>query len=118
MNGMPNHTRNPTEHQDGDTQTLTRERPKLKKPRRYRVVLLNDDYTPMEFVVWLVINVFHLPQAEATRLMLTVHKTGRGVAGVYPYDIARTKAYQAQALAEQHEHPLQCVLEAIAPEEE
>ena len=102
---------------EGDTQTATKTRPKLKRPPKYRVVLLNDDYTPMEFVVWLLINVFHKTQPEATRLMLTVHKTGRGVAGVYTHDIARTKVYQVQTLAEQHGHPLQSVLEVVEPED-
>lgn len=102
--------------QQQGTSLLLRERPKLQKPRKYRVVLLNDDFTPMEFVVWLLMNVFHMQNAEATRLMLTIHKTGRGVCGVYTHDIARTKCYQVQRLAEENGHPLQSVMEAVEPE--
>jgi len=94
-------------------QLLTRERSKLKKPDMYRVVLLNDDYTPMEFVVWVLQVVFHKPDAEATRLMLQVHKTGRGACGVFSLDVARTKAIQVETLAKRHEHPLQARLEVI-----
>ncbi len=96
-----------------DRQVLTRERPKLKKPDMYTVVLLNDDYTPMEFVVWVLQVVFHQPDAEATRLMLQVHKTGRGACGVFTHDVARSKAIQVEALAKRHEHPLQARLEVV-----
>ena len=94
------------------TDLLPREQQKLKKPGMYRVVLLNDDYTPMEFVIWLLVQVFHKGKDEATRLMLEVHNKGRGVAGVYTHDVARTKVFQVQALAEKNGHPLQSVIEA------
>jgi ATP-dependent Clp protease adaptor protein ClpS len=77
------------------------------------VLLLNDDYTPMEFVVWVLQIVFHKDQEESTRLMLDVHTTGKGLCGVFTYDVARTKAYQVEKLAQEHEHPLQCQLEAL-----
>lgn len=102
--------------QEHGTGVLLGERPKLQRPRKYRVILLNDDFTPMEFVVWLLTNVFYMQQPQATQLMLTIHKTGRGVCGVYTHDIARTKCFQVQRLAQEHGHPLQSVMEAIEPE--
>ncbi len=98
---------------DPREEVLTRERAKIKKPQMYQVVLLNDDYTPMEFVTWVLTAVFHKPAAEAQRLMLQVHQTGRGVCGVFTHDVARTKAIQVQSLARRHEHPLEAKLEAI-----
>jgi ATP-dependent Clp protease adaptor protein ClpS len=94
----------------------TEEKVKPKKPRMYRVVLLNDDYTPMEFVVWVLRVVFHKALDEATRLMLQVHNQGRGVCGVFTYDVARSKATQVEALARKHEHPLQACLEVVETE--
>lgn len=96
---------------DRNTQVLTEEKVQLKKPNLYRVVLLNDDYTPMEFVVWVLQSIFHKTQEVATRLMLDVHQKGKGVCGVYSLDVAQTKVYQVKKLAEQNEHPLECVLE-------
>lgn len=97
-------------------QVVTEERVKPKKPRMYLVVLLNDDYTPMEFVVWVLRVVFHKPQDEATRLMLQVHHQGRGVCGTFTYDVARSKAAQVETLARKHEHPLQARLEVVETE--
>ena len=97
-------------------QVLTQERVKPKKPLMYRVVLLNDDYTPMEFVVWVLRVVFHKPLDEATRLMLQVHNHGRGVCGVFTFDVARSKAAQVDTLALKHEHPLQTRLEVVETE--
>ena len=82
----------------------------------YRVVLLNDDYTPMEFVVWVLQVVFHKGQEEATRLMLDVHMKGKGVCGVFTLDVARTKAQQVERLARKHDHPLQTELEVVESE--
>jgi ATP-dependent Clp protease adaptor protein ClpS len=101
---------------DRNAQILTIDQIDVKKPNMYRVVLLNDDYTPMEFVVWILQTVFHKPQAIATRLMLDVHQKGKGVCGVYPLDVAQSKLYQVKKLAEQNEHPLECVLEVVAGE--
>ncbi len=86
-------------------------KPKLKKPPLYRVVLLNDDYTPMEFVVQVLQNVFSLERTVATRIMLQVHTQGKGVCGVYTYDIAETKVAQVTELAKRNQHPLLCTLE-------
>jgi ATP-dependent Clp protease adaptor protein ClpS len=90
---------------------LTKERSKTKRPPMYAVVVLNDDYTPMEFVVWLLQTVFYKSPAEATKLMLDVHNNGRGVCGIYTHDVARTKSVQVAQLARKHEHPLECVIE-------
>jgi ATP-dependent Clp protease adaptor protein ClpS len=95
---------------------LAEERVRPKKPPLYRVVMLNDDYTPMEFVVWVLQIVFHKGTEEATRLMLDVHTKGKGVCGVYSLDVARTKAQQAGNLARRHEHPLRCELEVMESE--
>ncbi len=83
----------------------------LKIPKMYRVVLYNDDYTTMDFVVRILISVFHKPGAEATSIMLDVHKKGAGICGVYTHDIAVTKINQVQQMASQKEFPLKCSLE-------
>ena len=92
----------------------TQERAELKAPPLWRVVLHNDDYTTQDFVVMVLRTVFRKPEAEAVRIMLAVHKAGRGVAGVYPFDVAETKLHQVKALAEQREFPLLCTLEVDA----
>jgi len=89
----------------------TRTQSKTKRPAMYKVILLNDDYTPMEFVVELLKSVFHKPHAEATRIMLWVHQNGMGIAGVYPYEVAETKVRTVEELAKQAEYPLKCVME-------
>lgn len=92
-----------------DTRTRTKNR--LTEPPMYHVILLNDDYTTMEFVIQVLQHVFHKNIAEATRVMLQVHRTGRGVAGTYTHDIARTKADQVMKMAFKESHPLRCILE-------
>lgn len=84
-----------------------------KVPSLYQVFLLNDDFTPMDFVVWILEKVFSKPRQEAERLMWDVHAKGQGLCGVYPYDIARTKVAQVLELARTHEHPLQGVMEKV-----
>ena len=97
---------------EGDHGIVTAEsKPKLKKPPMYRVVLLNDDYTPMEFVVQVLQKIFSLERTVATRVMLQVHTQGKGVCGVYTYDIAETKVAQVTELAKRNQHPLLCTLE-------
>ncbi len=93
------------------TDIQEREEQKIKEPDMYRVVLLNDDYTTMDFVVYVIQKVFRKPAAEATKIMMDVHKKGRGVVGTYPLDIARTKAGQVKKLARDSEYPLECVVE-------
>ena len=96
---------------DPSVGVATKTKPKTKRPSLYRVVMLNDDYTPMDFVVWVLQKIFHKGMEEATRLMLEVHHKGKSVVGVYTHDVARTKVQQVHSAAEQNEHPLQCVLE-------
>jgi ATP-dependent Clp protease adaptor protein ClpS len=86
-------------------------KPKAKKPSMYKVIMLNDDYTPMEFVVMVLERFFNKSNEEATRIMLHVHQKGVGVCGVYTYEVAETKVTQVMDLAQQHQHPLQCTLE-------
>jgi ATP-dependent Clp protease adaptor protein ClpS len=94
-----------------DVVTERRTQTKTKKPSMYKVILLNDDYTPMEFVVELLKVVFHKPHAEATRIMLHVHQNGMGVAGVYPFEIAETKVKTVDELARESQFPLKCTME-------
>ena len=94
-----------------DGQLLTRKRTQTRKPRMYKVLLHNDDYTPMEFVVAILQQVFHLGDVDATQVMLHVHNNGVGLAGTYTYEIAETKMQQVLANAERHEFPLQCSME-------
>lgn len=89
----------------------TETRIKTKKPSLYRVLLLNDDYTPMEFVVFVLERFFNRSREQATRIMLHVHQKGVGLCGVYTYEVAETKVAQVLDLARRHEHPLQCVME-------
>ncbi|MCX8124515.1 MAG: ATP-dependent Clp protease adapter ClpS [Spirochaetes bacterium] len=84
---------------------------KVKKPRMYKVILHNDHYTTMDFVVEVLVKVFHKNIMEATELMLQVHKNGFGICGVYTYDIAQTKAQQVHTMARQREFPLKCTVE-------
>lgn len=97
----------------GDNQVgvATRTRTRPKKPSMFKVLMLNDDYTPMEFVVMCLKRFFHMDLEQATRVMLHVHQKGVGVCGVFPYEIAETKVNQVMDFARQHQHPLQCTLE-------
>jgi len=83
----------------------------IVKPRMYRVLLHNDDYTTMDFVVEVLMTVFHKPAAEATKIMLDVHKKGQGVCGIYSYDIASTKIARVHFISRQREFPLRCSME-------
>ncbi len=91
--------------------TALLERSKTKPPKLYKVVLLNDDYTTMEFVVEVLQAIFGMNRERATQIMLKVHQEGSAVCGIYPKDIAETKVEQVLAFARQHEHPLRCVSE-------
>ena len=94
-----------------DSEILENVEEGLKEPNMYRVLLLNDDYTTQDFVVEILVTVFHKQPVDATRIMLDVHKKGRGIVGLYPYDIASTKVGQVKELAKQREFPLKCVME-------
>lgn len=92
-------------------QAVQESRPKLKRPPMYRVILLNDDYTPMEFVVGILESVFGLERTSATRVMLEVHTKGKGTCGIYSYEIAETKVAQVTTIAQEQQHPLLCTME-------
>lgn len=96
---------------DGQVGVATRTRTRPKKPSMFKVLMLNDDYTPMEFVVMVLKRFFHMDLEQATRVMLHVHQRGVGVCGIFPYEIAETKVNQVMDLARQNQHPLQCTLE-------
>jgi len=97
--------------EDGGLGIATKTRVRTKKPSMYRVLILNDDYTPMEFVVLILERFFHKSREQATRIMLHVHQKGVGVCGVYTYEVAETKVAQVMDLARRNEHPLQCTME-------
>ncbi len=96
---------------EGDTSVVVKARPKTKRPPLYKVLLLNDDYTPMEFVVAVLERFFGMNHAQAFEVMLTVHKKGVAVVGVFSHEIAETKVAQVMDFARQHQHPLQCTME-------
>ena len=95
----------------GQVGIATKTRAKPKKPSQFKVLMLNDDYTPMEFVVMVLKRFFSMDLEQATRVMLHVHQRGVGVCGIYPYEIAETKVNQVMDFARQNQHPLQCTLE-------
>jgi len=86
-------------------------RPKIKRPPLYRVVLINDDFTPMEFVVEILESIFGMERTRATQVMLEVHTKGKGICGVYNFEIAETKVAQVMSIAKQQQHPLLCTME-------
>lgn len=96
---------------DGQVGIATKTRTKPKKPSQFKVLMLNDDYTPMEFVVLVLKRFFGMDLEQATRVMLHVHQKGVGVCGIFPYEIAETKVNQVMDFARQNQHPLQCTLE-------
>ena len=96
---------------DGFDLAVEEARPKLKEPPLYRVELINDDFTPMEFVVDILESIFGMERTRATQVMLEVHTKGKGVCGVYNFEIAETKVAQVMTVAKQHQHPLLCTME-------
>jgi len=90
---------------------VIKSRPKTKRPAMFKVLMLNDDYTPMEFVVHVLERFFSKNREEATRIMMHVHQRGVGICGVYTYEVAETKVTQVMDLARQNQHPLQCTIE-------
>jgi ATP-dependent Clp protease adaptor protein ClpS len=93
------------------TAVITKTKPQTKRPNMYRVLILNDDYTPMEFVVHILERFFGKDHEAATRIMLHVHHHGIGECGIYTYEVAETKVTQVMDFARKHQHPLQCVME-------
>ena len=96
---------------DDDTNVIVKVKPKTKKPSLYRVLLLNDDFTPMEFVVEVLARLFQMNLEAATQVMLHVHQNGVGECGVYTHEVAETKVTQVMDYARKNQHPLQCVME-------
>ncbi len=94
-----------------ETSVITKTRPKTQRPPLYKVLLLNDDYTPMEFVVHVLERFFGLSHAQAFEIMLTVHKKGLAVVGVFSHEVAETKVAQVMDFSRRHQHPLQCTME-------
>ncbi|QQR79966.1 MAG: ATP-dependent Clp protease adapter ClpS [Deltaproteobacteria bacterium] len=103
--------RNPQFQETPLTQVVTEEKTAVQEPPLYKVYLVNDDFTPMDFVVWVLENIYHHPSAASVRIMLEVHQRGQGLCGVFPYDVARTKVYQTQEVARKEGHPLECIME-------
>ena len=101
--------KNPSE--TGSNLVLEPQKSQVKPPPLYKVFLLNDDYTPMDFVVAVLERFFNMDREQATVVMLKVHREGRGICGVYPRDVAASKVEQVSAFARQHQHPLACVME-------
>jgi ATP-dependent Clp protease adaptor protein ClpS len=107
-----------SEDEDGESSLAVQtERPKLKRPPMYKVVMMNDDYTPMEFVVETLELFFGMDREKATRVMLTVHTQGKATCGIYSRDVAETKAAQVNQYARDNEHPLLCEIEAVEGDE-
>ncbi|MEM8958144.1 MAG: ATP-dependent Clp protease adapter ClpS [Pseudomonadota bacterium] len=96
---------------EGETGVITKPRAKTQRPPLYKVLILNDDYTPMEFVVHVLERFFGLTHSQAFELMLTVHKKGVAVVGVFSFEVAETKVGQVMDFARRHQHPLQCTME-------
>lgn len=96
---------------DSGTGIVTKTRPKTKKPSLYKVLLLNDDYTPMDFVIYVLERFFNMQSDDAARIMLHVHNKGVGICGVFTYEIAETKVAQVMNFARENQHPLQCTME-------
>ncbi|OUS34341.1 ATP-dependent Clp protease adaptor ClpS [Rhodobacterales bacterium 56_14_T64] len=105
------HTMSDQSDDSTDTGVLTKTKPKTQRPPRYKVLLLNDDYTPMEFVVMVLERFFGLTHAESFEIMLVVHKKGLAVVGVFSHEIAETKVGQVMDFARRQQHPLQCTME-------
>ncbi|NQZ31972.1 MAG: ATP-dependent Clp protease adapter ClpS [Oceanospirillaceae bacterium] len=101
------------EHNHDHEVVVQEEKPKLKKPALYRVVLLNDDYTPMEFVIDVLMMFFSMNQEKSTQVMLAVHTQGKGVCGTFTKDVADTKAAQVNQFARDNKHPLLCEVEVV-----
>jgi ATP-dependent Clp protease adaptor protein ClpS len=101
----------PDDHGEGGISVITERKVRAQRPSFYKVILHNDDYTPMEFVTDILERIFNKTHADATEIMLTIHYKGAGVCGLFPYEIAETKVAQVTEAAREHEYPLQCTLE-------
>lgn len=108
---MADHPDNPHQHPEGDELVITRQKPQTQKPPLYKVILLNDDFTPMDFVILILKKFFMKTEAEANRTMLQVHMEGAGLAGVYTFEVAETKVYSVNEFSRRQKHPLKCIME-------
>lgn len=99
------------DHPGSDERVITKPKPKTARPPLYRVLLLNDDFTPMDFVILILKKFFMKTDSEATRVMLQVHNDGAGLAGVYTFEVAETKVYAVSEFSRRHKHPLKCIME-------
>lgn len=99
------------DRQNSGTEVITRTKPAVKKPSLYRVLLLNDDFTPMEFVIEVLSRYFSMNMEQATQIMMHVHQNGVGECGIFTYEVAETKVTQVMDFARENQHPLQCVME-------
>lgn len=106
---MTNHDHNHEHEDEGGTATIIK--PKIQLPKKYKVLLHNDDYTTMEFVIFILQSVFHKTLDEAERIMMEVHQKGIGLCGIYTFEIAESKAKKVERLAREHSHPLMCSIE-------
>ena len=106
------------DNDDIEVGVAIKERPKTKRPSMYKVLMLNDDYTPMEFVVYVLQSFFEMSNDMAMQVMLHVHQRGVGICGVYTYEVAETKVAQVMNLAKENQHPLQCTIEKDGREDE
>lgn len=95
----------------GDQQVITKYKPKTERPPLYKVLLLNDDFTPMDFVIMILKRFFMKSDAEATQIMMQVHQDGAGLAGIYTFEVAETKVYSVTEFSRRHKHPLKCTME-------
>ena len=111
MNILSQQIMSENEESGDDQELLVKTKPKTKRPPLYKVLLINDDYTPMEFVVMILERFFGLTHSQAFDIMITVHKKGLAVVGVFSYEVAETKVAQVMDCARQHQHPLQCTME-------
>ncbi|MDC3082963.1 ATP-dependent Clp protease adapter ClpS [Pelagibacteraceae bacterium] len=111
LSNMAIEDQNNNNNEDFQRGLLLDNKPKTKKPSMYNVLLLNDDYTPMEFVVMVLEKIFNKKQEEATQIMLHVHKNGIGVCGIFTYEVAESKCKSVMDMAKKNEHPLQCTME-------
>lgn len=104
----------PRDHEletDGDELVITKYKPKTSKPPLYKVLLLNDDFTPMDFVILILKKFFMKSEGEAAKIMLQVHTEGAGLAGIYTFEVAETKVYSVNEFSRRHKHPLKCTME-------
>lgn len=103
--------RGPDPYADGDEQVITKYKPRTEKPPLYKVLLLNDDFSPMDFVILILKKFFTKTDAEASRIMMQVHNEGAGLAGIYTFEVAETKVYSVNEFSRRHKHPLKCIME-------